>query len=291
MQRADVAMYAAKRSGGGVAIYDLSQDPNSPDRLRRIADLRVAVETNAIEPYYQPIFSVASGELHSVEVLARWRMDSESFVPPSEFIPLAEEIGLICTLTRGLIERALDQAAAWQRAGYTLPVAINLSARTLLDASLPDFIVQTLAAHALPAEALSFEITEGAMMEDPLRALEVLNSLDRMGVRLAVDDFGTGYSSLTYLHEFPVDFLKIDRSFVQVMTTDPDAEAIVRSTIHLGHDLDLLVVAEGVEDEATLARLVELECDLVQGFHLGHPVAAEALEALLAQPAKTLRIG
>jgi EAL domain-containing protein (putative c-di-GMP-specific phosphodiesterase class I) len=197
-------------------------------------------------------------------------------VPPSDFIPIAEQSGLIGSLTRYVLEHSIAQIAEWKRAGTELEVSVNLSMRDLLDRDLPSEIERMLGACGLPAEALKVEITESMIMSDPDRSRAIVMKLREAGLRISVDDFGTGYSSLANLKRLPINELKIDRSFVSPMLEDESDLIIVRSTINLGHDLGLKVVAEGVEDERTLKQLELLGCDLAQGYHLSRPLPAEA---------------
>jgi EAL domain-containing protein (putative c-di-GMP-specific phosphodiesterase class I) len=213
----------------------------------------------------------------------RWRHPGRGLIAPDQFISLAEQTGTIKPLTVWVLRAALRQAKAWRAAGLAFPVAVNLSARTLHDPTLPEEIERLLAASGVPPDALGLEITESAIMVDPARAMEVLTRLSRMGVALSIDDFGTGYSSLGYLKKLPVAELKIDRSFVVQMDRDADDAVIVRSTIDLAHNLGLTVVAEGVENRATWDRLADLKCDAAQGYYLSRPVPAEDLAARLGQ--------
>jgi EAL domain-containing protein (putative c-di-GMP-specific phosphodiesterase class I) len=221
-----------------------------------------------------------------VEALIRWQHPEHGLLSPGEFIPLAERTGLIHPLTRWVLDHALEQAAEWQRAGRHLSVAVNISTRCLLDPAFPDQVTSQLATWEVSADRLVLEITESAVMADPTLALEVLGRLNRFGVGLAVDDFGTGYSSMAYLKELPVDELKIDRSFVSQMATSSSDAVIVRSTIDLGHNLGLRVVAEGVETQHAWLQLSALGCDIAQGYYLGRPMPAAELEQHLTQPAQ-----
>jgi EAL domain-containing protein (putative c-di-GMP-specific phosphodiesterase class I) len=197
-------------------------------------------------------------------------------VPPNAFIPIAEQTGLIGPLTRIVLEGAIAQCAIWRRGGHMLTVAVNLSVRNLLDVELPAQIEQLLTRYELPAGSLRVEITESMIMADPDRSLETVMALSALGVNVSIDDFGTGYSSLSMLKRLPVDELKIDRSFVSPMMHDESDLIIVRSTIHLGHDLGMKVIAEGVEDEGTLEQLASLGCDLIQGYFISRPLPADA---------------
>jgi EAL domain-containing protein (putative c-di-GMP-specific phosphodiesterase class I) len=212
-----------------------------------------------------------------VEALVRWEHPQQGMIPPDEFISLAEQTGLIKPLTEWVMETALRQSIAWRKAGLVVPIAVNLSARNLRDAELVDKLEQMLSASGAEGNWLELEITEGAVMEDPESALVILKRLSDIGISLFIDDFGTGYSSLSYLKKLPVDAVKIDKSFVIDMLMNADSAAIVRSTIGLAHDLGLKVVAEGVESRAVWDRLIDLDCDVVQGYHISRPLSAEQL--------------
>ena len=283
LQRADIAMYEAKGSQTGVELYAPERDVLNARRLALVGELRQAIEADALDLWFQPQADLATGEVIAVEALLRWSHPRYGFVPPDEFIPIAEQSGLIRPLTLWVVRHAVAQAAAWSAAGRPIGVAVNLSARNLLDAELAENLAQTLAAAGVPAESLTLEITESHMMADPTRSIDVLGQLSAMGARLSVDDFGTGYSSLSRLKRLPVDEVKIDRSFVMQMCTDDYDDAIVRSTIELAHNLRLVVVAEGVEDEATWERLAALGCDVAQGYFLAKPMPAPELDRCLAQ--------
>jgi diguanylate cyclase (GGDEF)-like protein len=280
MQRADIAMYAAKATGG-YAVFDPSKDHHSPRRLSLAADLRGAIERGELRLAYQPKADLRTGRIVGVEALARWEHPQLGALEPGEFVPIAEQTGLIIALTSAVLDAALERVAAWRALGHDLSIAVNLSARSFLDARLADEIPQLLAAHDLAAECLELEITESMLMHDPQRAGETLERLAAIGVGLSVDDFGTGYSSLAHLKRLPVDTIKIDKSFVLDMADDEADEAIVRSTIELAHNLGLRVVAEGVESAEAWMRLAALGCDLAQGFHLARPLPPGGLLALL----------
>jgi diguanylate cyclase (GGDEF)-like protein/PAS domain S-box-containing protein len=272
LRRADVAMYVAKRAGAGMAVYAPDQDQHSPDRLTMIGDLRRAIEENELVLHYQPKIDLRTGALNSVEALVRWPHPLRGLIAPDQFISVAEQSGLIDGLSRLVLRAALRQIRAWRRSGVDIRVAVNLSARNLLDQKLPDMIGELLAEHGLPAELLGLEITESTLMADPTRALAVLGRLRDMGIGISIDDFGTGHSSLAYLKRLPVSELKIDRSFVRDITHDESDRLIVRAMIDLAHSLGLRVVAEGVEDLPTQLLLTGLGCDIAQGYFLSHPL-------------------
>jgi EAL domain-containing protein (putative c-di-GMP-specific phosphodiesterase class I) len=277
LQRADLAMYKAKDTHVGHTFYSQELDHGHPSQLSMVGELRRAIEREELVLHYQPKAALGNGSVTHVEALVRWQRPEHGMVPPNEFIPLAEHTGLIKQLSAYVLDASLRQLRAWLDAGLDLGVAVNLSARNLLEADLPDQISGLLVARRVPAERLILEITESTIMADPQRALGVLTRLSEMGIRLSVDDFGVGYSSLSYLKRLPVDEIKIDRSFVAQMADDEDDAFIVRSTIDLGRNLGLSVVAEGVETEAVWNELSELGCDYAQGWFLGRPMPAADL--------------
>jgi diguanylate cyclase (GGDEF)-like protein/PAS domain S-box-containing protein len=283
MRRADVAMYVAKRTNAGFSIYRAEQDRNSPERLSMIGDLRRAVEEGELVLHYQPKVDLRTGELTGVEALVRWEHPMRGLLSPDEFVPIAEQAGLIEPLSRWVLRAALTQASAWLRIGLEVPVSVNLSMRTLHDEQVPDQIMELLTAARTPARLLMLEITESTLMQDPLRTLAILERLRAEGIRVALDDFGTGHSSLAYLKRLPVDEVKIDRSFVKDIAIDETDRVIVRSTVDLAHSLGLRVVAEGVEDEMTAALLADLGCDEAQGYHLGRPLRGHDLTHWLCE--------
>jgi EAL domain-containing protein (putative c-di-GMP-specific phosphodiesterase class I) len=230
---------------------------------------------------YQPKISTATARLFGVEALLRWDHPVRGAVPPASFIPVVETTGLVDELTTTVLRMALNQQREWLARGIETPVAVNISARSLLDARFPDRVADLLAAYEVPARLLVVELTETTIMADPDGAVAVLQRLADQGVRLSIDDFGTGYSSMAYLKRLPVSELKIDRSFVMDMHTDDNDAVLVQSAVDLGHNLGLAVVAEGVEDSGTLERLRSMGCDLAQGYHISRPVRPEALESWL----------
>ena len=265
LQRADVAMYVTKEQPGGCEIYAKERDDYSPDRLTMLTELRRAIDQGELVLHYQPKAELRSGEVKGVEALVRWSHPVRGLTPPDEFIPLAQKTGVIVPLTFFVLNEALRQCRTWQLEGLDLSVGVNLSVRNLLDVHLPDTVGELLGRWEVPPSLLELEITESTILADPIRAMHVLSRLSGMGVRLAIDDFGTGYSSLAYLKRLPVDELKIDKSFVQGMDENENDAVIVRSTIDLGRNLGLRVVAEGVETAAAWRRLVALGCDVAQG--------------------------
>jgi diguanylate cyclase (GGDEF)-like protein len=285
LQRADIAMYVAKDTHAGFVLFDPRQDQHSPRRLALLGELRRAIEHEQLLLHYQPKVDAHTGQVLGVEALVRWQHPTHGLIPPGEFIPLAERTGLIGALTHYVLDAALHQCRDWRRAGHELSVAVNVSARRLLDLTFPDEVAAALATWEVPARLLVVEITESTIMADPAHALEVLGRLNEMGVQLSIDDFGTGYSSMAYLKSLPVHELKVDRSFVSQMLRSSSDAVIVHSTVDLGRNLGLRVVAEGVEDSLTLEHLDLLGCHAAQGYHISRPVAADDLLVWLDQQA------
>jgi diguanylate cyclase (GGDEF)-like protein len=281
---ADIAMYTAKETQTDYKVYTAEQNQHSVRRLSVLSDIRHALASDEIVVHYQPIIDLDDLRVRGAEGLVRWQHPEHGLIPPGAFVTTIEQTGLIGPLTRHVLERSIAECAAWRRDGRELSVAVNLSVRNLLDRDLPLELDRLLDVYALPPEALQLEITESMIMSDPERALATVGRLSALGVRLSVDDFGTGYSSLANLRKMPIDELKIDRSFVSPMLQDESDLIIVRSTINLGHDLGLRVIAEGVEDGATLDELAALGCDLAQGYHVSRPMPADAFNAWLARP-------
>jgi diguanylate cyclase (GGDEF)-like protein/PAS domain S-box-containing protein len=285
LRRADVAMYVAKRAGGGYTVFSAEHDRHSPDRLALVGELRQAIEQEQLTLHYQPKVGVRTGTVTGVEALVRWQHPERGLIPPDRFIPLAEQTGLIRPLTRWVLNAALRQCNTWRQAGLEIPVSVNLSMRNLHDPELPEVIAKLLARWGVPPTGLRVEVTESAVMADPGRAMEVLGQLRALGLEIAIDDFGTGYSSLGYLKRLQVTQLKIDRSFVQHMATDGSDLAIVHATIAMGHNLGLTVVAEGVEEKFAWELLTRLGCDAAQGYYLSRPLPVpELLEWLRDSP-------
>ncbi len=282
-RHADVAMYVAKGRHDGYALYDAQQDQHNPRRLALLGDLRQAIAAEQLRLYYQPKAELHSGQVKSVEALVRWQHPAHGFIPPDQFIPLAEQTGLIAPLTRWVVETAIAQCRRWLDAGLALSVAVNLSMWNLRDVRLPETIAGLLAQYRVPAHLLCLEVTESAVMTDAEHTLQVLGRLFDLGARIAIDDYGTGYASLSYLKRLPADELKIDRAFVKQMSRDRADQAIVRSTVNMAHSLGIRVVAEGVEDQETWSLLGRLRCDIAQGYYLSRPVAAADLERWLGE--------
>jgi diguanylate cyclase (GGDEF)-like protein/PAS domain S-box-containing protein len=281
-RRADIALYVAKRSRGTFATYASQQESHGLSRPALTAALRRAIQEDQLMLHYQPIASMRSTVIRAFEVLVRWQHPQRGPVAPSEFVPLAEQSGLIQPLTRWVLRKALLECRRWYEANAQMSVSVNLSMRNLRDPELPDVISRLLEECAAEASWLSLEVTEDVIMADPVRTFNNLEQLRRMGVSLVVDDFGTGYSSLAYLQQLPVDQLKIDKSFIIPMAVDADSATIVRAAIDLAHHLRLSVVAEGVENQQTWDLLAASGCDLAQGFHLSHPLPREDVLPWLA---------
>jgi EAL domain-containing protein (putative c-di-GMP-specific phosphodiesterase class I) len=282
LRHADVAMYQSKEAHSGAEIYAAERDENSADRLRLGSELRRAMERRELVLHFQPKVNLVSGETIGLEALVRWQHPDQGLLGPDRFIPFAEQTGLIKPLTRYVLDAALRQCRAWSIQGLELTLAVNLSARDLLDLHLPGEIEKLLARWQVDASRLELEMTENTILTDPMRAQEILGRLKDLGIRIAIDDFGSGFASLGYLKRLPLDVLKIDKSFVLGMEDDEESAAIVRSTIHLAHDLGLQVVAEGVENEAIRQTLMMLGCDAAQGYHFGRPLRTVEVPAWLS---------
>ena len=277
VRRADVAMYVAKSDQTGVEVYAADRDGFSPARLSLVGELRRAIHERELEVHYQPQVDLEGGGVFGFEALVRWRHPERGLISPDDFISVAEHTGLIRPLTQLVLDEALAECRRWREAGWPLRVSVNLSPRSVLQPNLASDVAALLTKHRVPGGALCLEMTEGSMMADPRRTVEVLETLRARGISIAVDDFGTGYSSLAYLKGLPVDELKIDKSFVLHMLEDPSDEAIVRTVLDLARNLRLPVVAEGVEDEATTRRLRDMGCRSAQGYHFGRPVPGPEL--------------
>ena len=282
LQRADVAMYGAKESDE-IEFYSRERDHYSPKKLALVGQLRRAIDEDELQVYFQPKADLNSNRVVGAETLIRWPASNGGFIPPDEFIPLAEHTGLIRPLTRQVLKKAIGQRGKWAQMGLDLKLSVNLSVRDLLDTELSSYIESLLHEHDLEFSCLMLEITESSIMNDPAKTIEVLAGFHALGIALSVDDFGTGYSSLTYLKQLPVSEVKIDKSFVTNVTSDPNDAAIVRSVADLGRHLGLSIVAEGVEDRAAWDTVRALGCTLAQGYHLARPLPAREFEAWLAR--------
>jgi diguanylate cyclase (GGDEF)-like protein len=284
LQRADVAMYQAKKAQSGRELYAPERDTNSRNRLALAADLARALPGDEIELHFQPKANARTREIVSVEALARWRHPVHGLLLPEVFVPLAETTGLIRSLTRQVMQLALAQCAAWRQEDLDLSVSINVAVVDLLDEELPQQVAAALDRYNLPPSALIIEVTESSVFSDPVRIRDVLIRLDRLGVGLSLDDFGTGFSSLGHLKNLPVAEIKIDRSFVAQMASNSEDAAIVHTVIQLAQRLSKRVVAEGVDDEETWRLLALAGCHLIQGYALSRPLPAKELARLLNQP-------
>lgn len=282
LQRADVAMYVAKATHTRVTRYDGRLDEHNPRKLSLLAELRRAVSEDELVMHYQPTVDLLTGDVLGVEALVRWQHPVEGLLPPDDFIPLAESTGFIHELTRHTLNLSLDQAKKWLDSGSPLSMSLNVSARCLLDSTLPETVQVALERTGVPAGQLILEITESAIMADPVRAGEVLRRLHHLGVLLSIDDFGTGYTSMSYLRDLPVDELKIDRSFVMGMLGDTKDAVIVHTSIDLARRLGMRAIAEGVDDESIWHALQALDCDAAQGYWFSRPLPGDQLTAWLS---------
>ncbi|HEX7650062.1 MAG TPA: EAL domain-containing protein [Noviherbaspirillum sp.] len=278
LKHADTAMYRAKKTNSGFQFFEAAMEHSISEHVRMENDLRHAIDRNELEVFYQPQARVETGDIIGAEALVRWRHPTRGMVSPAEFIPLAEETGLINPVGEWVLRTACAQMKKWADAGLVMRIAVNLSVKQLLQKNFAATVEQALNDTGLAPSQLELEITESTLMENAQDTLEALHRLHGLGVRLAIDDFGTGYSSLSYLKRFPVDIIKIDRSFVRDVPHDADDAAIVTGIIALAHSLRLDVVAEGVETESQLRFLRDHSCDLLQGYYLSQPVPGEQFE-------------
>jgi diguanylate cyclase (GGDEF)-like protein len=274
LRRADVAMYSAKENGGGYELYADDMDRHNPARLTLIGQVRPALEGGEFSMYYQPKVRLSDGRAAGAEGLIRWEHPSLGLLSPDEFIPLVEKTVLLRPLTHYVIAAVLEQWREWADVGIRIPIAVNVSPRSLLDQDLPEEVRDELRRWEVPPAFLRLELTESFMVGDSGRSSQVLDALADVGVGLSIDDFGTGYSSLSHLKRLPIEEIKIDRSFVMQMHVDANDFMIVRATVDLGRNLGLRVVAEGVEDLATFDRLAEFGCDEAQGYYISRPLSA-----------------
>ena len=284
MKNADIAMYQAKSSGrNNFLIYDEKMNSAGDQRLSLETDLRQALEKGELELYYQPQVNLETGEINSAEALLRWNHSSQGLISPMNFIPIAEETGLIIPIGQWVMEEACRQAKTWQSEGRKpIRIAVNIAHRQFVSGSLMLDVKRALNKSGLDPCYLELELTEGILAEDSHNAIATLDELKKMGIKLSIDDFGTGYSSFAYLKRFPLNALKVDRCFVKDITQDKDDAAICSAIIAMAHNLNLSVVAEGVEDEEQLAFLKKHDCDYVQGFYYSRPITAEDFFRLLS---------
>jgi diguanylate cyclase (GGDEF)-like protein len=287
LQRADMALRAARGKDRTVRSYLPSMGQQLGRRFQLVTQFRQALDTGQVDVHFQPQLALPTRQVVGVEALVRWEHPEFGMLDPAEFVTLVETTGLIDPLTDYVLNRSLAQCRSWLDRGLSLSVSVNLSVRNLADAEFPCRVTDALTRHRVPAALLGFELTESAVMTDPERALPVLRRLHALGVRIAVDDFGTGYSSLAYLRRLPVDEVKIDKSFVLGLASDLGDLAVVRAIVELGHSLGLSVVAEGVEQDATRDQLLEMGCDVAQGYLISRPLGPDRFDAWLA--ARTVR--
>ncbi len=277
VQRADIAMYEAKRNGVIYAVFNLEQHRTTFNRLVLIGELRDAITNNDMFLCYQPKISIRDKALIGVEALTRWQHADRGVIGPNDFISLAEQAGLCKPFTNLVLDKALEQCATWQQGGYQIPISVNLSIKNLHDLDFPADVAILLHKWQVQPEMLLLEITESSIVVDQERVSKVIAELKKMGLQLSIDDFGTGYSSIAYLKKFPAQEIKIDKSFITDMLHNEDNAVIVKSTIEMIHNIGRKVVTEGVEDEDTLQCLEDLGCDILQGFHLCRPLPANKL--------------
>lgn len=282
LQQADLASKLAKQEGQNYTWYETERDPSSPERLALLADLREAVRTDQLYLVFQPKVGCDTGRIVGCEALLRWRHPQHGLIPPDVFIGMAERSGFIDDVTQHVMTCAIQQIRQWRKRGLVFPVAINLSARNLLNPTLMSEILSAQPMETDGEPQIEIEITETALMRNPEKAMSGLQSLHRAGTRIYVDDFGTGFSSLGYLKKLPIHAIKIDKSFVLDLNHNAESDTIVRSTIGLAHNLGLKVVAEGVENHASWQRLVTYGCDEAQGYYFAEPLSADAFIDMVA---------
>ncbi|TNF92130.1 MAG: bifunctional diguanylate cyclase/phosphodiesterase [Gammaproteobacteria bacterium] len=276
LQHADIAMYSAKRNRSRYAFYDPSEDKHSSKRIAVISDLRNAILQSKLELYFQPKLDIKTHTVIGAEALLRWNHPEFGYINPERIVDIAETEGFINELTIWTLIHAVQQCSSWHKQGYMISVAVNLSLSNLYHETFAQDVLEILQKYDLDSQYLTLEITENSMMAHPIRSIKILNRLHNMGIKLSVDDFGTGFSSLSYLKKLPVDELKIDKSFVMDMTKDDSDRVIVHSTIELGHNLGLSVVAEGIENDLTKSILEAIQCDYAQGYLFSKPLDSKA---------------
>jgi len=286
LRHADIAMYRAKQNHLDYSLYNENDDDHRLQRLTLISELKHSLEEQDLELHYQPKLNLSVSKVNSVEALLRWQHPVYGDIPPEDVIELAEQTGMIGKLTEWILEEAIRQCAIWNRKGILFDVSVNLSVFSLKDEGLVKWVQGCLVRHQLDAGHLCMEITESSMMANPVHAIETLQALSNLGVKLAIDDFGTGFSSLAYLKQMPVNELKIDKSFVINMAQDENDEVIVKSTIDLAHNLGLTVTAEGIETEFVCTQLIKMGCDYGQGYFFSKAMSADSLEAWLVSYAE-----
>jgi EAL domain-containing protein (putative c-di-GMP-specific phosphodiesterase class I) len=286
LKNADIAMYFAKRQGRNLyRFYDVTLNETALRRLTMENQLRKAIERNELTLHYQPQLDLATGRICGVEALVRWTNEALGTVSPLDFIPLAEETGLIIPIGEWVLRVACQQAKTWQAAGFGLArMAVNISVLQFVQPGFPGLVARILEECGLEPAALELEITESLLMKDPEGALQTLRALKDLGVQLAIDDFGTGYSSLSRLKQLPLDRLKIDKAFVREVNTQPNDAAIATAVIAMAESMGLRVIAEGVENEAQLRFLKARHCNEIQGYYLSRPLPAAEMTPQLHHP-------
>lgn len=290
LRYADVAMYTAKQSLSSIEVYNSEKDKYSTKRLSLMNELGRAIREGQLELHYQPKISLVTGEVTGVEALSRWIHPTMGFIAPSEFVPIAEMTDMINEMTMWVLSESLAQAWRWQKQGMDIKVAVNISARNLLDRYIVKKIKSLLLRYQLSPSCLELEITESIIMNNPDYALKILKEINDIGVDLSIDDFGTGYSSLAYLKKLPVKWLKIDYAFVINMLEDEHDQIIVNSTINMAHNLGINVIAEGVESQAILEQLTKMKCECAQGYHIAHPMGADHFNEWFEQYVKNKKL-
>ncbi len=289
LKHASIAVRSAKNDGVAMRTYSFESNPFTLRTLKLHGELRQAIKERTLTLFYQPQVDLSSGRIISVEALARWIHVKEGLIPPDDFIPIIEQTGLIYPFTQWVLEEAITQLKNWADKGVFLEMAVNISARNLLEADLAENIGILLDFYQVDAKYLCIEITESSLMRDPEKALGLLKELHEMGIKLSIDDFGTGYSSLTYLQKLPMDELKIDQSFIFSLCKnnnkgkDQDNTVIVQSTIGLAHSLGLKVIAEGIESREVMEKLKQFKCDSGQGYYMSRPLPLNELELWLEE--------
>jgi EAL domain-containing protein (putative c-di-GMP-specific phosphodiesterase class I) len=276
-------MYSSKEKNQHYTIYNPKKDKTNIKRFRLSNDLRKAIDNNELELYYQPQINTVNNDCNSFEALIRWHHPENGIIPPDDFIPLAEHTGLIISVSEWVLNSALKQISDWRKKGFNFNVAVNLSSIDVQDASLPSRIKLLLDAHDISTDKLIIEVTETAMMLNVKNAKKILQQIHDIGIKIALDDFGTGYSSLNHLRHFPIDEVKIDRSFISSMISNKDDYALVKAIIDLSHDLNIAVVAEGVETLQEVHLLNKLNCDRLQGYHFSKPIPAQQVISSLKE--------
>jgi len=282
LRRADMAMYSAKRLDASFAFYAPDLDEHREEHLSLLGELKRAIELDELKLFFQPKITLGDSSVLSVETLIRWQHPSRGLIPPNQFIPFAEHTGAIKLVTRWLVAKAMIQARSWADEGLNIQMSVNISTRDLLDPDFSNYVRKRLKENNVEPDMICMEITESALMQDPVRARRTVEELHRLGVSISIDDYGTGYSSLAYVKNLPVNELKIDREFIKNMINNKQDIAIVRSTIELGHNLGLKVVAEGIEREEEMQLLREFGCDQAQGYLISKALTASDMETWIS---------